>query len=281
MGTTENWLNWQAIRALADVEVAKDVTSVRYVSRHDPAEPKLSVPLSDGMVLYARDTWRDPWRTSLKRVPVPVVLVTAFHDAHVRTHALEMFDGQIQHWFGVQVETMHPKLTGMPIGIDGRDLPTLHEAIARPWHARDILCLANFQQRTPERKELHQWCKTQPWITTDGWNGPIKPRTMLEYYTLLGRSKFVLSPAGRGWDCYRTYEALAMGAVPIVKRRRPLSDVVDGLPVVLVDHWSEVTPALLARGRPDGTLERITQAYWNERIQSYGTHLQSAHASGG
>jgi hypothetical protein len=266
------WLNWQAIRELADLEVAKDGWTVRYVHRHDPDVPKRSAPLSDGMVLYARDTWRDPWRAALKQVPVKAVLVTAFHDAHVRTHALEMFDGNVQHWFGVQVDTIHPKLTAMPIGIDGRDLATIATASSLPWERRDILCLANFQQRTSERKELHQWCKTQPWITTDGWNGPIKPRTMQEYYTLLGRAKFVLSPAGRGWDCYRTYEALAMGAVPIVKRRRPLSDVVDGLPVVRVDHWSEVTPALLAAGRPAGTLERITQAYWNERILNYGTH---------
>jgi len=270
------WLNWQAIRALADAEVAKDGTTVRYVSRHDPALPKLSVPLSDGMVLYARDTWRDPWRASLKQVPVNVVLVTAFHDAHVRRHALEMFDGQIQHWFGVQVQTTHPKLTAMPIGIDGRDVPTLLRAPKRAWEDRDILCLANFQQRTPERKSLHAWCKAQRWITTDRWNGPMRPRTLLEYYTLLGRSQFVLSPPGRGWDCYRTYEALAMGAIPIVQRQAPLSEVVAGLPVLVVDDWTRLTPERLVK--PDGTLERITQAYWTERIQNYGTHLQSAHA---
>jgi hypothetical protein len=273
------WLNWQAIRALADAEVAKDGAVVRYVERGDKS--KTSVPIGAGSVLYARDTWRNPWRQSLKQVPVTSVLVTAFHDAHVQPHALEMFDGNIQHWFGVQVNTTHPKLTAMPIGIDGRDLSTLHGATAMAWEQRSIVCLANFQQRTPERKSLHQWCKSQSWMYTDQWRGAIKPRSMREYYTLLGQSKFVLSPPGRGWDCYRTYEALALGAVPIVRRQRPISDVVEGLPVLVVDDWADVTPALLAKGRPAGTLERITQDYWTERILNYGTHIQSTHASGG
>jgi hypothetical protein len=115
-------------------------------------------------------------------------------------------------------------------------------------------------------------------MTTDPWKGPITPRSLPEYYALLGRSKFVLSPPGRGWDCYRTYEALAMGAVPIVRRQRPISDVVEGLPVLVVDEWTRLTPAQLVK--PDGTLERLTQAYWNERIQGYGQNLQGTHAGG-
>lgn len=252
------WLTWQGIRALADAEVQKAKHLVRYTA-----------PLQPGAILYARDSWRAPWRTALSQVPVPCVLVTAFHDAHVQPHALEMFDGLIQHWFAVQVNTTHPQLTAMPIGIDGRDVETLDAAPRRAWEDRDILCLANFQARNPERKALDKWCRSQDWITTEKWRGPSPAKTMADYYAQLGRSRFVLSPPGRGWDCYRTYEALAMGAIPIVRRQRPLSDVVEGLPVIVVEDWRDVNPEMT---RPAGTLERITGPYWAERIR-HGTDL--------
>jgi len=53
-----------------------------------------------------------------------------------------------------------------------------------------------------------------------------------------------------------------------------MSDVVDGLPVLVVDRWSDVTPDRLVR--PEGSLEKITQAYWTERIQSYGENIKGA-----
>jgi hypothetical protein len=274
------WLTWQGIKALADVDAAKDGDRVRYVALGGE-HPKLSVPTFDGMVVHARDSWRHPWRTSLAQVPHRCTLVTVFNDAHVQPHALELFNGKVQHWFAVQVNTTHPRLTAMPIGIDGRDLPTLLEAPRRAWEDRDIVCLANFQERNPERKALLTWCRAQPWIATDRWRGMGTPRTHAEYYALLGRTQFVLSPPGRGWDCYRTYEALAMGAVPIVRRHEVVSDVVDGLPVVVVDRWRDLVPGLCARGRPAGSLERITQAYWTERIVRHGADIQGADPSGG
>ncbi len=50
----------------------------------------------------------------------------------------------------------------------------------------------------------------------------------------MAESKFVLSPPGFGEDCYRTWEAVLLGAVPIV-RRSPLQQLYDGAPVVVVD----------------------------------------------
>jgi hypothetical protein len=249
------WLTWQAIRALADTEVAKTGDVARF-----------KAPVSRGAVVYVRDAWRAPWRTTLAPLASDCVLVTAFSDAHVERHATaELLDGSaVRHWFAVQVNTTHPRLTAMPIGIDGRDIWALRSAPSLPWRDRDIGCLANFQPRNAERRALTKWCRSQPWMVTDDWHGQMRPRSMADYYARLGRSRFVLSPPGRGWDCYRTYEALAMGAVPVVRRQRPISDVVNGLPVLVVDDWSELTPERLQR--PAGELTRMTLAYWRERI---------------
>jgi len=55
---------------------------------------------------------------------------------------------------------------------------------------------------------------------------------------------FVLSPFGNGMDCHRTWEALLCGCIPIV-RSYVFRDLFEGLPVLMVDTWEEVTLARL------------------------------------
>jgi len=48
---------------------------------------------------------------------------------------------------------------------------------------------------------------------------------------------FGVSPPGVGWDCYRTYELLLVGVIPIIDGSRSGSrELFEGLPVVYVDH---------------------------------------------
>ncbi len=54
--------------------------------------------------------------------------------------------------------------------------------------------------------------------------------------TALGNSKFVLSPPGNGIDCYRTWESLIMGAIPIVLNTSIWQLYVD-MPVMIVNDW--------------------------------------------
>lgn len=94
-------------------------------------------------------------------------------------------------------------------------------------------------------------------------------------YRLYAEHAFVLSPFGRGRDCYRTWEALLMGAIPIVKTS-PLDAAFDGFPVVLIRDWSEVTADNLshwqaqhARAWDDGGVDRrLTLSYWVDQIRA-------------
>ena len=50
-----------------------------------------------------------------------------------------------------------------------------------------------------------------------------------EYLTRIRSARFVLSPPGRGWDCYRHYEIAACGSVPLmtyptIERDHPMED---------------------------------------------------------
>jgi len=88
------------------------------------------------------------------------------------------------------------------------------------------------------------------------------------------RYAFVVSPHGNGLDCHRTWESLVLGNIVIVKRSS-LDPLYEGLPVVIVNDWHEITTDNLRRwhaqhrgafGTPS-VEERLTNRYWIERVR--------------
>lgn len=83
---------------------------------------------------------------------------------------------------------------------------------------------------------------------------------------------FVLSPYGQGMDCHRTWEALILGSIPILKSKEFVK-MFEGLPVLFVDDWKEINQTLL-----DNTIEKfkhitfnydkLTLEYWKQQVFS-------------
>jgi len=73
-----------------------------------------------------------------------------------------------------------------------------------------------------------------------------------ECWRLHGEFAFEVSPRGNGLDCFRTWEALLLGTIPIVRRStlEPLFRA-EALPVVVVDSWAEITIQNLTRWRAE------------------------------
>ena len=63
-----------------------------------------------------------------------------------------------------------------------------------------------------------------------------------KYRSFVRSSQFVVSPPGNGADCHRTWEAIYLGAVPIVLRE--FWNFGDDLPVLIVDDYSEIEGAV-------------------------------------
>jgi hypothetical protein len=57
-------------------------------------------------------------------------------------------------------------------------------------------------------------------------------------HKLMRKTMFVPSPAGNGIDCHRTWEALYLGAVPVVLRSEYFGEM--DWPVLVIDSWSEL-----------------------------------------
>ena len=84
---------------------------------------------------------------------------------------------------------------------------------------------------------------------------------------------FVISPHGNGLDCHRTWEALSLGCIPIVKSSG-IDSLYDGLPVLIVNKWSDINEELLKTTILENRFslecqEKILLSYWKDKINSY------------
>jgi len=82
---------------------------------------------------------------------------------------------------------------------------------------------------------------------------------------------FVLSPRGGGYDCHRTWEALLLGCIPILKSSG-LDPLFEGLPVLLVKDWSDLTKDRLVQFLIQHSLksyqkEKLKLSYWVEQFR--------------
>ena len=85
----------------------------------------------------------------------------------------------------------------------------------------------------------------------------------------LSSHKFVLCPNGNGIDCFRTWEALTLGTIPIVERSY-VSESFSDLPILIVDNMYGITKdfldeqyELIMNRFPDwSTIEKLKLSYW-------------------
>ena len=92
-------------------------------------------------------------------------------------------------------------------------------------------------------------------------------------WRIMSKYTFVLSPFGNGMDCHRTWEALCLGCIPILKAPN-FVNLFEGLPVLFVNDWNEITQDLLLK-----TIEKFKNTnfdynklklnYWVTKINCY------------
>lgn len=185
----------------------------------------------------------------------------------------------------------HPKVSLLPIGLDyhtmsnyemewgPRTNPVDQEKQmeelrlqSKPFWERKIKCYSNFHFQTWTKfgssriqameeipKDLidYEPSKVQRIVTH---------RNQIEY-------AFVPSPHGNGLDCHRTWEALILGCIPIVKKSI-LDPLYENLPVLIVDQWSDINQSLLTKTVEEFKhktfdLEKLTLKYWVNQFESH------------
>lgn len=199
---------------------------------------------------------------------------------------------KILHWFVENCVYKHNKITNFPIGLDYHTIYTcpiywsaqktpieqeseLQEIIlqAVPFHQREFAIYSNCHFLTwtkfgGDRKIAIETIPPELLILE---NSPIE---RIETWKKQIKYAFVLSPHGNGLDCHRTWEALILGCIPIVKTSA-IDVLYDDLPVVIVNNWSEITRDFLMgviedfKGRTFA-YKKLTLEYWMEKMREWG-----------
>jgi hypothetical protein len=255
----------------------------------------------DGDCIYIKFAFiRDFIAQILPRINYKFILITGDGDEVMPNNIFDMNtfytiinDNMIIHWYSVNcIESLHTKFSLIPIGVNFHSLsfgefcgwhsssqtPVEQENIinniklnSEPFYNREIKCYSNFhfvtyQEFGNPRKEAIEKISNDlifyepnliPRINT--WENQVK-------------YAFVISPMGHGMDCHRTWEALILGCIVIVKKSE-LDSLYENLPVLIVNDWSEITQELLEKTVQEFknktfNYNKLTAQYWVDKIKN-------------
>ena len=234
----------------------------------------------------------------LPKINNKFVLVTGDSDMCVPKEALNNSESaslisnpHLLKWFAQNTQIQrHEKIVQLPIGLDYHTisndpnynwktdgeghLPKDQEEILinlrqqmKPFHERSLLIYVNFtpiNDRFEQRKSAFEKIPNELLYINQSFTKRTKNWENITNYS------FVLSPFGMGMDCHRTWEALCLGAIPIVKAPN-FQKMFEDLPVLIVNEWSEITRELLDKTienfkNTDFKYEKLTLQHWVKLI---------------
>jgi hypothetical protein len=178
------------------------------------------------------------------KITTPYVLITHNGDENINeTYLPFIMSSTVIHWFAQNTQITHPKITPLPIGLENKwyflhGIPSYFDRLRRHVVRKKNLILYKFTVQTnpPERTRALEVLNMHPLSTTfTDW------RESFAYLNTLQDNTFVASPPGNGEDCHRTWEAMYLRTIPIVKRSALADYFVSlDLPIIVIDDWSEL-----------------------------------------
>jgi hypothetical protein len=214
------------------------------------------------------------------------VLMTHNSDYEVDESHMPWLDstgGRLRRWFAQNVMVRHDKLEPLPIGIANTmwkhgNLRALQRIADRAERPKERLVFVHFNPGThaPRKAVWETLRRSFPELA----EAPPPGRRFAPYLSDLAEHRFCVCPRGNGIDSHRVWECLYLGVVPIVERSVHTELWEErGLPLLLIDDWSEVVPERLEAEAP-----RFEGAFTPEsrrplRLSHYAALLEQAAAS--
>ena len=203
------------------------------------------------------------------------------------------------HWYSQNWISNEQKVTRIPIGLDYHSLmpakkkhiwspPEIHpwgikkfpseqeqflnylRSISVPFWQRQIKAYANFHFLMTTRYGKIDRVDAYNTIPKELVSYQINHTNRDECWSSMTKHAFVVSPHGNGLDCHRTWEALSLGCIPIVKTSG-LDKLFDDLPVWIVQEWKDVSLENMKAKIEEFknrtfNYEKLTLAYWKSKI---------------
>ena len=272
-----------------------DTDYLATIAKHSLVQQELQRPITIYLCTDALQSFAD---SVLPQLQHPFTLVSGDSDLAVSHDSLGdcfntlLASPLLQAWFAQNRDSRHSKLNSLPIGLD------YHSAWANPrlwWGLQSLLPSQQEAHLFELRRQAPCWPDRTPqaycnWLVSGDRGDRAQCRQQVEEKACFfqqqpisrqqtwqeqSRYGYVLSPSGVGLDCHRTWEAMALGCVPIVKRHH-FTDLFRELPALVVEDWSQVTSDFLQEQQEEMVKQRfnfevLTLAYWRQRINHFAS----------
>jgi len=205
---------------------------------------------------------------------------------------------KIIHWYLQNcILTTHPKLTQLPIGLAfhqkyDEDIkeeaakiisPVKQELFliqthkdSLPFWKRERKCYINFNFIVNYSRSKYGYDRYEAIHKIPNNIVFSEKQIVSKEITFTNQSKysFVVSPFGNGLDTHRTWEALVLGCIPIVKTS-PLDSLYIDLPVLIINDWNYINEELLENTINDFkekhekgkfNYDKLLLKYWVDKI---------------
>jgi len=194
-----------------------------------------------------------PLRT---RVPEASVLVLGESDKEMPWLELQRIfaaGGYRTIWATHHRKRFGPRVRTLPLGVpmdrhygfpfdilgDIEQLRSVFAKVSGPEHDSAEIMGAFSLKTHSSRARLADILEASPIGTVGDY--PITPQGREGYLAKMKESGMVACPRGQGIDTYRFWEAIYMGAIPIIiTPPKPYAQCIEGLPVIVVRQWSEL-----------------------------------------
>lgn len=264
------------------------------------SNPEIYRDIKDGDLVWVRYSWIKSFvKQVLPLLKAKFILLTADcplgAPLPIMGEALEILEyPNVLHWYSQDCNGpgFLGRMSPMPLGIDFHttsEQPMWGEEVSSPQKQEQLL-LSMRRKFRPTRERIRKAYIDFAWQPANRYlpgkrqrvlsqllTNPCvvfqsKPIPRKQLWEKWGEYAFVVSPHGDGLDCHRTWEALACGCIVLVPSS-PLDSVYEGLPVVLIKDWNEVTPENLEKwlARDPGCEigeERLTNRYWVGKMRA-------------
>lgn len=219
------------------------------------------------------------------KINQPYVLIVHNGDKSFDQEVCAKIDRKIIHCFAQDVTYEHPKVTPIPIGLANKyyfinGLTWLFDKI------RSKIKLSNIEKAprilfsfSVETNRIERQPALDVLNNIDIADTPHKFLQPIRYTKLASKYMFVASPPGNAIESNRTWEALYVGTIPIVKdfvAMRHFSSI--GLPIWIITDWNElngITEEQLAEKYSSlmskANTNPLHMDYWIEQIENVRT----------
>lgn len=251
----------------------------RHISNHLYDETSKNINpdyIKNGDVIFVKSDYiREFYELIHPKIRSSYILISHNSDISGPTLCEELLEeDKVIAWLAQNADSFtHRKLIPIPIGLENRyngygdPVQILSAMTSLKKKTKDFFLYLNFSLGTSlaERTLVYDLFKDQAVCFL---NRKLYP----DYLDDLSRAFFVLCPRGNGYDCHRTWEALYMGAYPIVKSSG-MDALFDNLPVVIVKDWHEITTDFLVKQQEilsnrSFNSNKLYMPYWIKLIRS-------------